>query len=141
MLAAQDLTPETAAHPVGPVPVNWRTIRKWQSGETGATAKKVRDTARAFGYSPTRALVEVGFLDANEAGIAGLGAMPSPRMDPVAREVNSSLTSQYVTQPARAELRRVVKAVYDNWFAAHRGADPPREANLRPRKGTKTPTK
>lgn len=116
LLREGKLTPETAARPVGPVPAAARTIRKWISGESGVGATKVRDVARSLGYSPSRALIEVGFLDTTEFGITGLTAA-SPLTDPTLIQIQRSLAHEATPEQTRTILRRSVRAAYDSWLA------------------------
>lgn len=130
-LRAADLTPERAAAPVGPIDANWRTIRKWLDQEQNVGARRVRDVARALGYPPTRALVEVGFLDPTEVGVTGLAAPPSAPTDPVIRKVNAALSNQAIPDGVRTVLRQLVDSAYQGWLRMQN--QPPKEPSARER--------
>lgn len=116
LLLEANLTPEQAAHPVGPVPAAARTIRKWLGRENGVGPTKVRDVVRAFGYSPARALIEVDWLATDELGITGLSAR-QPAADPLARQIGASLTAKAIPEETRNILRRSLRAAYETWLA------------------------
>jgi len=119
LLREAGLSPERAASSAGgPVPANARTIRKWMSRETGVGAARVRDVARSLGYSPTRALLEVGFFTADEFGVTGLAAPPTTSNDPLIRRLIQSLSQEAGTpEPARNILRRLLQGAYESWLA------------------------
>lgn len=116
LLMSADLTPEQAAQPVGPVPAGWRTIRRWLKQETGVSALAVRDVSRALGYPPTRALVEVGFLQHQEVGITGLAAPPSASADRDIRKYQATLADKRIPTGTRSILRRLLNSAYDSWL-------------------------
>lgn len=129
LLLESNMTPEQAAHPVGPVPAAARTIRKWVGKENGVGPTKVRDVVRSFGYSPARALIEVGWLASDELGITGL-ATRQPAADPLARQIGASLAAKGIPEETRNILRRALRAAYDSWLAMQGigGHEPPASA-------------
>lgn len=133
LLHSAGLTPEQAAQPHGPVDANWRTIRKWLSRDQGISARRVRDVARALGYPATHALVQVGFLTPEEAGLAG-PAKVGPMPDPLLRRVSAALTDQYIPDEVRTHLRRGVQHAYDIWLEWVKTSmqDPTRDPGRRP---------
>jgi len=135
LLAAADLTPEQAARPNGPVPANWRSIRRWLSREQGVSAAKVRDVARALGYSPAHALVEVGFLERAEVGLAP----PARPQDPLVRRVDTALTDQRLPDDVKSLLRRGVQAAYDLWLDMYRGRSPKEPSAAERERGRRIP--
>lgn len=139
LLRAANLTPEAAAQPAGPVPATWRTIRKWLSGESGVSARKVRDVTRSLGYPPVRALVEVGWLQHTEVGVTGLAAPPSASSDGLVRKIAAALADQRIPTPVRSVLRRLLQGAYDGWLDMHQ-AKAPKDIVDRPAK-TVRPTK
>jgi hypothetical protein len=110
LLRTADLTPESAAPVLG---VAARTIRKWLNRE-GASAIKVRDVARARGYSAVRALVEVRFLEASEVGVAGLAGPPAPS-DPELRKIAKVLENTDIPEDARRALRAGLRLAFEGW--------------------------
>lgn len=130
LLLEAHLSPEQAARPVGPVPAAPRTIRKWLTKEGGVGAAKVRDVARSLGYPVPRALVEVGFIGADEFGVTGLTAPPSrSTRDPLMRRIDASLAPESgVPEEVKGVLRQLLDAAYGSWlrmYAIGGGHEPP----------------
>lgn len=115
LLISAGLTPETAAAPNGPIDANWRTIRKWLTKDQGISVRRIRDVARALGYPPTHALVQVGFLTQEETGLAG-PTRPGPVPDPLLRRLAGALANQTIPDDDRGRLRRALQHSYDIWL-------------------------
>lgn len=114
LLDAAGLTAETAAAPRGPLALTPQTIYRWRNQGMGASVHQVRDVCRALGYPPAHGLVRVGFLTAEEAGIAGPAAVTG--RDPLLRRLTHDLGSPNLPEAARAELRRQLTDAHQGWL-------------------------
>jgi hypothetical protein len=117
LLASAGMTPEQAAAPQGPVSVNWRTIRRWLSGQSGASAVKVRDVCRELGYPRLDALVRVGFLTSEEARMSRRPVSPAPPLPDLLRQIADVLADKRIPDQPKQQLQAGVQAALDMWLA------------------------